>query len=60
MNLGFVPSLHVHYIVGSQYVTTACYRSQPLQNTSNTVVIVGGVHWLATQHLHTLLRVLRR
>ncbi|PNF28414.1 hypothetical protein B7P43_G16403, partial [Cryptotermes secundus] len=35
-------------------------KSQPLQNTSNTVVVVGGVHWLATQHLHTLLRVLRR
>ncbi|PSN51812.1 hypothetical protein C0J52_10892 [Blattella germanica] len=34
--------------------------SQPLQNTSDTVVIVGGVHWLATQHLHTLLRVLKR
>ncbi|XP_066995044.2 cadherin-like and PC-esterase domain-containing protein 1 [Anabrus simplex] len=35
-------------------------KSQPLQNTSNTVLIVGGVHWLATQHLHTLLRILRR
>jgi len=41
-------------------VTLHCFRSQPLQNNSSTVVIVGGVHWLATQHLHTLMRVLRR
>lgn len=35
-------------------------KSQPLENSSRTVVVVGGVHWLATQHLHTLLRVLKR
>ena len=35
-----------------------CYRSLPLDNSSNTVVVVGGVHWLATHHLkvvHTAL-----
>uniref|UniRef100_T1JPJ4 Cadherin-like beta sandwich domain-containing protein n=1 Tax=Strigamia maritima TaxID=126957 RepID=T1JPJ4_STRMM len=35
-------------------------RSRPLENNSNTVLIVGGVHWLATQHLHMLLQALRR
>ncbi|XP_046986199.1 cadherin-like and PC-esterase domain-containing protein 1 [Schistocerca americana] len=35
-------------------------RSRPLENDSSTVLVVGGVHWLATHHLHVLLRVLRR
>ncbi|KAK8776920.1 hypothetical protein V5799_029735 [Amblyomma americanum] len=34
-------------------------RSKPLQNNSNTVLIVGGVHWLATQHLYMLVKALR-
>ncbi|KAM7309234.1 cadherin-like and PC-esterase domain-containing protein 1 [Ixodes scapularis] len=34
-------------------------RSRPLQNNSNTILIVGGVHWLATQHLHMLVKALR-
>ncbi|GLG93525.1 Uncharacterized protein GBIM_00909, partial [Gryllus bimaculatus] len=39
---------------------TLLLKSRPLQNTTDTVIVVGGVHWLATQHLHTLLRVVRR
>ncbi|XP_047490738.1 cadherin-like and PC-esterase domain-containing protein 1 [Penaeus chinensis] len=35
-------------------------RASPLQNNSNTVVVVGGVHWLAVQHLHILTSVLHR
>ncbi|GAB6029952.1 cadherin-like and PC-esterase domain containing 1 [Chamberlinius hualienensis] len=35
-------------------------RSRPLENNFQTILIVGGVHWLATQHLHLLLRVLKR
>lgn len=35
-------------------------RSRPLENNSNTVLVVGGVHWLATQHLHMMLQALRR
>ncbi|KAG8199157.1 hypothetical protein JTE90_015988 [Oedothorax gibbosus] len=34
-------------------------RSRPLENNSNTILIVGGVHWLATQHLYMLLRAVR-
>ncbi|XP_076333251.1 cadherin-like and PC-esterase domain-containing protein 1 isoform X2 [Tachypleus tridentatus] len=34
-------------------------RSSPLENNTDTVLIVGGVHWLATQHLHMLMRALR-
>ncbi|XP_076333149.1 cadherin-like and PC-esterase domain-containing protein 1 isoform X1 [Tachypleus tridentatus] len=34
-------------------------RSKPLKNNTDTVLIVGGVHWLATQHLHMLMRALR-
>ncbi|XP_023209647.1 cadherin-like and PC-esterase domain-containing protein 1 isoform X2 [Centruroides sculpturatus] len=34
-------------------------RSRPLDNTSDTILIVGGVQWLATQHLLMLLRVLK-
>ncbi|XP_064488708.1 cadherin-like and PC-esterase domain-containing protein 1 [Ornithodoros turicata] len=35
-------------------------RSKPLQNNSNTILVVGGVHWLATQHLYMLVKALRR
>ncbi|XP_069972371.1 cadherin-like and PC-esterase domain-containing protein 1 [Penaeus vannamei] len=35
-------------------------RAGPLQNNSNTVIVVGGVHWLAVQHLHILTSVLHR
>ncbi|UYV69690.1 CPED1 [Cordylochernes scorpioides] len=34
-------------------------RSRPLANDTSTVLVVGGVHWLATQHLHMLLRALK-
>ncbi|GFQ98804.1 cadherin-like and PC-esterase domain-containing protein 1 [Trichonephila clavata] len=34
-------------------------KSRPLKNNSNTVLIVGGVQWLATQHLLMMLRALR-
>lgn len=34
-------------------------RSRPLDNTNDTILIVGGVQWLATQHLLMLLRVLK-
>ena len=32
----------------------------PLENSHNTVLVVGGVHWLATHHLTVLLRALER
>lgn len=35
------------------------FRSRPLENNNNTILIVGGVHWLATQHLNMLLRAIR-
>ncbi|XP_065351092.1 cadherin-like and PC-esterase domain-containing protein 1 [Cloeon dipterum] len=34
--------------------------SQPLSNSSDTILVVGGVHWLATNHLHTLIKILKR
>ncbi|CAL4095731.1 unnamed protein product, partial [Meganyctiphanes norvegica] len=33
-------------------------RSGPLRNSSDTVVVVGGVHWVAAQHLHMVHQVL--
>uniref|UniRef100_A0A0P4W0C6 SGNH domain-containing protein n=1 Tax=Scylla olivacea TaxID=85551 RepID=A0A0P4W0C6_SCYOL len=35
-------------------------RVRPLTNSSDTVVVVGGVHWLAAQHLHMLTATLQR
>ncbi|XP_046406281.1 cadherin-like and PC-esterase domain-containing protein 1 [Ischnura elegans] len=35
-------------------------KSQPVQNNSDTVIIVGGVHWLSIQHLQALTRTLQR
>lgn len=35
-------------------------RSQPLKNSTDTIIIVGGVQWLGTHHLHAMLRALRR
>ncbi|CAN7989448.1 unnamed protein product, partial [Ixodes hexagonus] len=44
----------------AEYSTTFSWGlSKPLQNNSNTILIVGGVHWLATQHLHMLVKALR-
>ena len=37
-----------------------CYRSGPLQNNENTVLVVGGVHWLATHHLKVITQILHR
>jgi hypothetical protein len=36
------------------------FSAQPLKNSSDTIVVVGGVHWLATSHLHTLMNILKR
>ncbi|XP_054163074.1 cadherin-like and PC-esterase domain-containing protein 1 [Oppia nitens] len=33
-------------------------KVQPLENSSNTVLVFGGVQWLATQHIHMLLKTL--
>ena len=40
----------------------ALYRTrvQPLENNSNTVLVFGGVQWLATQHIHMLLKTLTK
>ncbi|CAG2162722.1 unnamed protein product [Oppiella nova] len=35
-------------------------KVQPLENNSNTVLIFGGVQWLATQHIHMLLKTLAK
>ncbi|XP_066979373.1 cadherin-like and PC-esterase domain-containing protein 1 [Macrobrachium rosenbergii] len=35
-------------------------RSGPLRNSTDTVVIVGGVHWVAAQHLHMVANALER
>ncbi|XP_067906617.1 cadherin-like and PC-esterase domain-containing protein 1 [Heterodontus francisci] len=35
-------------------------RSHPLQNTDQTVLVVGGVQWLNTRHLHIIQKVLQR
>ena len=35
-------------------------RSGPLENNHNTVLVVGGVHWLATHHLGVIKKALER
>ncbi|XP_078075958.1 cadherin-like and PC-esterase domain-containing protein 1 [Mustelus asterias] len=35
-------------------------RSQPLENNDQTVLVVGGVQWLNTLHLHIIQKVLQR
>ncbi|XP_073429472.1 cadherin-like and PC-esterase domain-containing protein 1 [Dendrobates tinctorius] len=35
-------------------------RSHPLQNTNQTILVVGGVQWLNTDHLQIIQRVLKR
>jgi hypothetical protein len=35
-------------------------RTSPLENNSNTVLIVGGVQWLGKQHINTILSALKR
>ncbi|XP_069620972.1 cadherin-like and PC-esterase domain-containing protein 1 isoform X1 [Ranitomeya imitator] len=35
-------------------------RSHPLQNTNQTILVVGGVQWLNTDHLRIIQRVLKR
>ncbi|GCC31832.1 cadherin-like and PC-esterase domain-containing protein 1 isoform X1 [Chiloscyllium punctatum] len=35
-------------------------RSHPLENNDQTVLVVGGVQWLNTQHLHIIQKVLQR
>ncbi|XP_071525533.1 uncharacterized protein [Panulirus ornatus] len=35
-------------------------RAGPLHNSSDTVVVVGGVHWVAAQHLHMVASALQR
>ncbi|XP_038054432.1 cadherin-like and PC-esterase domain-containing protein 1 [Patiria miniata] len=35
-------------------------HSRPLENSNNTVLVVGGVHWLATHHLKVLQKALER
>ncbi|XP_041349337.1 cadherin-like and PC-esterase domain-containing protein 1 [Gigantopelta aegis] len=35
-------------------------KNKPLQNNSNTVLVVGGVHWLAKHHIDVVLKALNR
>ncbi|CAI5785369.1 Hypothetical predicted protein [Podarcis lilfordi] len=35
-------------------------RSQPLENTDRTILVVGGVQWLNFNHLHIIQKVLKR
>ena len=35
-------------------------HSKAMENSGNTVVVVGGVHWLATHHLNVLKQTLKR
>lgn len=35
-------------------------QSQPVQNNTNTILVVGGVHWLAPHHLNVIIRALQR
>ncbi|XP_053260941.1 cadherin-like and PC-esterase domain-containing protein 1 isoform X2 [Podarcis raffonei] len=35
-------------------------RSQPLENTDQTILVVGGVQWLNFNHLHIIQKVLKR
>ncbi|XP_069760014.1 cadherin-like and PC-esterase domain-containing protein 1 isoform X2 [Narcine bancroftii] len=36
------------------------HRSQPLENNDQTVLVVGGVQWLNTHHLHIIQKILQR
>jgi hypothetical protein len=36
------------------------YSSLPLENNSNTVLVVGGVQWLAKQHIDLIVEALQR
>ncbi|KAK8752902.1 hypothetical protein OTU49_008200, partial [Cherax quadricarinatus] len=36
------------------------HRAGPLRNSSDTIVVVGGVHWVAVQHLHMVTTALHR
>ena len=36
------------------------FRSHPLENTSQTVLVVGGVQWLNSNHLQIIHKVLKR
>lgn len=36
------------------------FRSQPLENTDQTVLVVGGVQWLNSNHLQIIHKVLKR
>lgn len=47
------------YYINS-WVKFYVFSAQPLKNSSDTIVVVGGVHWLATSHLHTLMNILKR
>ncbi|XP_033114618.1 cadherin-like and PC-esterase domain-containing protein 1 [Anneissia japonica] len=35
-------------------------KAMPLENNENTVIVIGGVHWLATHHLNMVQDVLKR
>ncbi|KAG0707875.1 Cadherin-like and PC-esterase domain-containing protein 1 [Chionoecetes opilio] len=56
----------VLYLMNSEIHFSLCmlgncfFRARPLSNSSDTVVVVGGVHWLAAQHLHMLTATLQR
>ena len=34
--------------------------SLPLENSSRTVLVIGGVHWLAKQHIDLIIEALQR
>ena len=36
------------------------FRIGPLENNHNTILVVGGVHWLATHHLSVIKKALER
>ncbi|XP_056001601.1 cadherin-like and PC-esterase domain-containing protein 1 [Ostrea edulis] len=36
------------------------FRTQPLTDDNRTVLLVGGVHWLASQHLDLIIKALKR
>lgn len=36
------------------------FRSRPLENTGQTVLVVGGVQWLNSNHLQIIHKVLKR
>ncbi|XP_042214337.1 uncharacterized protein LOC121860980 isoform X1 [Homarus americanus] len=49
-----------HRPVFDQTLYQLLLRAGPLRNSSNTVVVVGGVHWVAAQHLHMVSSALHR